>query len=239
MKKFFTNKYTLIVLGVIVLFLLWFLVSLIVKNPIIFPDPFLTIKTLFEMLGDAYIYKCLGSSFLRLIIGFIIGGFLGFIFGIIFSYFKKGVHVFKPTLIAIKAIPTAAIIFLFVALAGYENAPVLIVALVTFPILYESTLAGLSNIPNEYKDELKLSSSNFLHSLIEVKLFFASSYILVGLLTSFALAFKIEIMSEIIAGNTTYGIGVAIKTATQLDAGNMVPVFAYSLFVILLILLIN
>ena len=57
--------------------------------------------------------------------------------------------------------------------------------------------------------------------------------------SSFALSFKIEIMAEIIAGSTKPGLGSAIKYATTSDPSNMVPIFAYSLIAIVIMLIIT
>ena len=137
MKKYFINKYTLSFLGIIVFFLFWTILYLIAgRTEAVFPDPLSTIKEMFIYLGDAYTYKCIWGSFLRMLIGFSIASILGIIVGMIVGNFTNLKYVFNPTIIALKAIPTAAIVFLFLVLAGLKNAPIYVLGIIVFPMVY-------------------------------------------------------------------------------------------------------
>ena len=60
-----------------------------------------------------------------------------------------------------------------------------------------------------------------------------------GIASSFALSLKIEIMAEVITGYTRLGLGSAILSAQRSDPTNMVPVFAYSLVAIVIMLVFD
>ena len=62
---------------------------------------------------------------------------------------------------------------------------------------------------------------------------------MVGVASSFALSLKIEIMAEVITGYTRMGLGSAILAAQRSDPTNMVPVFAYSLVAIVVMLIVD
>lgn len=241
MKKFISSKYFLYIIGTIIFFAIWEIVSLIVHEPImVFPNPIRTFKNAFELLGTEYLYKCLGYTLLRTIIGFLIAFLIALILGTFAGNYPKLQSIFKPTITALKAIPTAAMVFLFLVLVQAKNTPVLIVTLISFPILYEAVLGGISNIDNSVTSALKVDAGeNKLESIFKVKLPMAMPYILVGIASSFALSFKIEIMAEIIAGSTKPGLGSAIKASITNDPSNMVPIFAYSLIAIIFILLVD
>lgn len=240
MKKFISNKYILYIFGVILFILIWFIISLIIKdNVMIFPSPFKTIKEMIKLLSNGYVYKALLSSLLRMIIGFIISFLLAIILGTISGCNKYFKELLKPSITVLKAVPTACLLFLFLVILGAKNAPIVIVTLISFPILYESVVGGFENIDTTLLESLKLEGENRLGNVFKIKLPLAIPYIFVGIASSFALAFKIQIMAEILTGDTRSGIGCAILAAQRNDPTNMVPIFAYSLIAIILVLFID
>ena len=240
MKKFISNKIVLTALGIILFFLIWFLISVIIdETTLIFPGPFKTILESVKLLGTSYLYKCLANSFLRLLIGFLISFVLAGIFGTLSGIFNKLYIILKPSITALKAIPTATLLFLFLVLSGAKNAPIYVVVILAFPILYEAFVGGIANMDKTIEDSIKLEGSNTLKSILKVRVPLAMPYILVGLSSSFALAFKVEIMAEVLSGNTADGLGCAIYAAKVNDPSNMTPIFAWSLIAIVLMLLID
>lgn len=240
MKKFITNKHVLTILGFILFLAIWEIISLIVdQNNIIFPGVFNTFKEMFILLTKPYVYKCLGYSFYRMAIGFVIAFSLAFVLGIIASSHQIIRKLLEPSIVALKSIPTAALVFLFLVITGAKNAPIYMVILVSFPILYESVVGGITNISPSILDASTLDGGNNFKGIFKVKVPLAFPYIVVGLASSFGLAFKIEIMSEIISGDTRYGLGSAILAASKNDPSNMVPIFAYSLIAIIFILIVT
>ena len=240
MKKYFINKYTLSFLGIIVFFAFWTILYLIAgRTEAVFPDPISTIKEMFIYLGDAYTYKCIWGSFLRMFIGFSIASILGIIVGMIVGNFTNLKYVFNPTIIALKAIPTAAIVFLFLVLAGLKNAPIYVVGIIVFPMVYEATVSGYNNIDPDLINTLRVDGKNNLYSNFKIKLPLSFPYIALGLISSFALSFKIEIMAEVISGSSSYGLGRAIQVSYLNSTNGMIPTFAYSLIAIIIMLLVT
>lgn len=240
MKKFITNKYILYLIGVVSLLIIWILLAeLIGDKYLIFPDPWMTFEYFGELLGKNITYRYIGQTLFKLLLGFSFSFILGLIFGIIAGSNKHIAQAFKPIMSVLKSIPTACLVFLFLVISGAKNAPIFIVTLVSFPILYEAILGGFINIDKSLIEATKVDGANFARSLISVRIPQAMPYILVGLASSFALSFKIEIMAEIITGDTRSGLGCAILGAQKSGDGSMVPIFAYSLIAILMILVID
>ena len=240
MKKFTSNKNIAYFVGIIAFLLIWWIISLIInEKTLIFPDPFSTFKKAIEILGSSYVYKCIVHSLLRLLIGFSISLILALVLGIIAgnnSFFKNSL---VPFISFLKSIPTAALVFLFLIILGANNAPIIIVSMISFPVLYESVVAGIENIGEDIKDAIKLESTSTLKKIIKIQIPLMFPYLLVGIASSFALSFKIEIMAEIITGSTKNGLGCAILAAQKNDPTNMLPIFAYSLIAITLMFLIT
>ena len=56
MKKFISNKYFAFSVGIIIIFLAWWIVSLCIEESVmIFPSPLKVIKNTFNILGGSYI----------------------------------------------------------------------------------------------------------------------------------------------------------------------------------------
>lgn len=238
LKKFITNKYLIFLYGTIFVILLWWIISLIFNTTIV-PDPISTFRLAGEYLTEAYTYKSIGKSLLRLVIGFSIAFIIAFVLGLIVSDNEKMYHFFTPLMTFFKAIPTAALVFLFIVLSSQENSPILAVIVIAIPILYEAVVAGLKSCSNEMLDAAKIDGANKISMLLKIQLPNSYSYIVVGLLSAFSLSFKVEIMGEVISGSTESGLGSLIKGMQSSDPSNMEPIFAYSLIAVVLMLLIT
>ncbi len=240
MKSFLKNKYFLSFVGILFFFLLWFVLYFIAgQSQAIFPSPLETFQEMFIYLGDPFTYKCIWGSFSRMLIGFGIASVIGILVGVVVGNFTRLKYVFNPTMIALKAIPTAALTFLFLVLAGLKNAPIYIVVIIVFPIVYEATVAGYSSIDEYVLMSTRVDGASRLKSNLRVRFPLALPTIGLGLISSFALSFKIEIMAEVISGSSSYGLGRAIQNAYINSTNGMVPTFAYSLIAIIVMLLVT
>ena len=240
MKKFISNKYTLFVFGTIFFIALWWIVSLIVDiNEMVVPNPIVTFGESFRLLGILSTWVSIGYSFMRLLIGFLISLIVAFVLASLVYDHERIYHFLTPTMTVLKAIPTAAVVFMFIVISGSSFAPVYVVILICVPILYEAIASGLKNIDQYVIDSTLVDGSNRLKTLFRIRLPIATPYIVVGIVTSFSLSFKVEIMAEVITGSTKNGIGCLIRSAQSIDPTNMTGVFAYSLIAIVLMLIIT
>ena len=240
MKKSITNNLTLYTLGIVLVFVVWFAISLSQgQGNTIFPDPLRVFKTLFEMLGNYKTYQRIGWTMLRTLEGFGIALVGAALLGLLGATVKPIQTVLRPTMIVFKSAPTAAFVFLFFVLFGGQHAPIFVVSLLALPILYESIVAGFNNIPKEIEDSLKVDSGKNIRGLFKVKMPIAMPFFMVGLASSFALSLKTEIMAEIITGSTNAGLGTAIHAYRIIDAGDLTPIFAIALIAIIIILIVD
>ena len=206
---------------------------------LIFPNPIDVFKEMFSLLGSSVTYKWIAFSLLKTLEGFALALLGALIFGSLAGNFPKLQLLFKPFVTVLKSAPTAAFVFLFLVLAGSSDATIFIVIMLAFPILYESVVAGISNISKDVLNALKLETNSFFKPLFKIKIPLALPYILVGLTSSLALSFKTEIMAEIITGNTDNGLGNAIRGYRNLDPTNLTPIFAITLIAIIIVLIVD
>ena len=235
------NKYTLTIVGIGLFFLLWYLIFILAgSNIYVFPDPASTIKEAFSYFSRPYIYKCIWGSLYRMLIGFSIAAVLGIAIGMAVGNYIKIKYVFNPTIIALRSIPTAALVFLLLVLVGFKNASLYIVMVIVFPMVYEATVSGYQNIDKDVLMAMRVDSGNVLANNFKIKLPLSMPYIVVGLTTSFALSFKIEIMAEVITSSSeSYGLGRAIAVAFANQSNGLVSTFAYAFIAIMVMMIVS
>lgn len=240
MKKSIINKNKYYLLGIVFIILIWSVVSLVFdENQMIFPSIFKVAKETINILGKPYTYTCLLFTFVRLIIGFVVALILSIILGTISGLNTKFKYFLSPLVTIIKTIPTASLVFLFLVISGARYAPIHIVVLICFPIIYESVVGGFENSDSYINDVLTLEKGSLLKKIVKIKLPLAFPYINVGIASSIGLSFKIEIMAEVLTGSTTNGLGSSIAFIQRNDPTNMAGIFAYSLICVLISLVID
>ena len=239
MKKLLSKK-IFYFLGILFLLGIWFLISSILdKNSMVFPNPFVTIKRMVELLKEKATYKYLGFSFLRLLIGFSLSFVVAFLLGMIVNDNDRLYNFFKPVITFLKSAPTATFVFIFIILISAKNAPILVVFTVTMPILYESIISALRNTSKDIIAASKVDGAGKLKQLFLIRIPLGIPFITLGLVSTFGMAFKIEIMSEIITGFTNGGIGSMIHNSQLINPTELTDMFAYSLMAIIVVLLVD
>lgn len=240
MKRFITNKFILFSLGILSLVVVWFIFALLFdRNGSIFPSPILTFDRLFVLLGDPYTYTCLLYTFIRMIIGFFSSFALALIFGILAGNHPSLYQFFKPLMVTLKSIPTVTLVFLFIVLFAPKDAPIFVVMLICFPVLYEAIAGGINNVDKQVIEASRIDGASYLKRTIFIKLPLAVPYIIVGMVSSFALSFKIEIMAEVLTGYTRNGLGSVIQFARNDNPSDMSTIFAYALIAIIIMLIVS
>lgn len=240
MKTSTTNKNKYKVYGIILFIFLWQVLAMIVGNDnFILPSFIDTFKEVIKMLSKAYVYKCIFQTLIRMIDGFIIAFVLAFALGSFAGGNEKLELLLSPTMTTLKSIPTASLVYLFLIIVGAKLTPMLIVVLIALPILYEGIVNGVRNTPRDCLDASKLDGCNNMDIIFKIRVPLAKPYIYTGISSSFGLSLKIEIMAEVITGYTRLGLGSAILAAQRSDPLNMVPVFAYSMIAIVLMLIVD
>lgn len=239
--KLITNKYVLTIFGIGLLFLVWYILFLVTGQSIYtFPDPGSVLVKSFDLMSRPYLYKCIGGSLIRMLIGFGVASILAILLGMIVGNYTKLKYVFNPSMVALRSIPTAALVFLILRLAGFANASIYVVMVIVFPMVYEATVSGYQNIDENIQMALKVDSANTLGNNFRVKLPLSFPYIAVGLVSSFALSFKIEIMAEVLTSSSDfYGLGNAISIAFSNQTDGLVSTFAYAFIAVVIMLLVT
>ena len=233
------GKLILTVLGILLVFFLWWIIALAINNNALFPTPIEVIPIFVSLLGEGDVYIALGATLLRLLMSFIISFIIAFILGVIGGLFPIFHTLINPLIIVLRTIPTAAVILIMIVLLKPVIALTLIVFLMMFPILYEAVRGGIYNIDDTIKQSLRLESDVYSpKSIFKVLLPTAMPTISLGVIQSLGLGMKVSIMAEVLVGNPKVkGLGMMIKN--HYNYVEMNYVLALSLIGIILIGLLD
>lgn len=227
----------LTVLGVFFVLGVWWTLSALTDTALI-PSPWAAFSNLATMLTQFSVYQDLWGTLKRLLIGFGLSFVLGSLVGILAGIYKQLQYFLKPLMVTIRTLPTAAVMLIFLALFHFADAPYYIVFLVVFPIAYESMVTGINHIDQGISDSLRIEGERKYRSIFYVRVPLTAPYVLLGIFQSLGLGMKVEIMSEILAGDGRMdGLGIGIKLAY--DAPNYLDMYGYALLAVLLIGLIE
>ena len=231
-----SNKIFLI-LGVVFIFLLWELLSLISQNDFIVPSISNTMKALGEILTKSDTYNILFSTILRLFTSITVCFILALTLAVFSNINERVKYFLKPLISLLKTLPVATIIIMLLVMIGRSIAPYFIVGLVVLPLIYESVLNALETIDKDIIDEVKMVSSGKDFTVLKrIYLPLITPYLLTSLIQAFGLGLKVLVMAEFIA-ETKNSIGEVIRFYKNEALTEYV--FAWTIILVLFILLID
>lgn len=239
-SKVLNKLYSLffILIGVFLIFLTLHLLHIYSGNPIVFPS----IREIFfafsYSLGLIETYIAIGYTLLRTFLSLLISFLIAFILGILAALFHKIDLILKPFVSMCKCIPIPCFVFIIFVYFPLNKllGSIIIVFMVIFPIMYEGVKSGINNIDQSIVESLKLEGFYRKNSIFKVLIPLSLPYILVSFLTSFGLALKVEITSEVLMNSLTLkGIGRMLYLAYTTN--NFVDIYAL-VFIILIIFII-
>ncbi|MFJ7855962.1 ABC transporter permease subunit [Peribacillus frigoritolerans] len=213
-NRLFIRKFTPWLLP-IVLIIIWFLLSnngSISKKILPVPqEVFIAFKNLL-LSGDIFLH--VGISFKRALIGFLIGGGLGILLGVINGLFPIADRFLDTTIQMFRNIPHLALLPLVVIWFGIgEQSKIFLVTIgVLFPI-YVNTVHGIRSVDRELIEMGKVYGLSPLHLFTKVILPGASPSILVGIRYALGVMWLTLIVAETIA--TDSGIGYLAMNARE------------------------
>lgn len=207
------------VLPVFVLLLWEFLSIGGIISPTTLPAPTDVVKTGIVMIGTGELTGSLLISLYRAVAGFLIGGSIGFLLGVLNGFFKLSDLFLDTSVQMLRNIPHLALIPLVILWFGIgETSKVFLVALgALFPI-YINTYHGIRSVD---KDLIEMGKS---YGLSGASLFFnvvfpgALSSILVGVRYALGVMWTTLIVAETIASNSGIGyLSMNAREFMQLD----------------------
>lgn len=224
-------------LGILFFIGLWYLISALTSTFLI-PYPHQTFIRAIELLGISNTYSALWGSLSRILVSLSISSSLGIILGVLSGLFESFKHFMRPTISILRSLPTSAIVLILIIYTKNELTAMILVSLMITPLMYQAAQSGTEAIKKAYLFPLRLEGIYKWNSIVKVIVPLSLRFILLGIVQSIGLAMKVEVMAEIVIGNTKMtGIGVSIFRAYR-DV-NMVDLTANCTIIILIIIAIE
>ena len=188
---------------------IWEIASLIIGRPLFFPSPIDVFIRLCELLITKDFLIGILFSLGRVGLGIIIAIVLGFISAVLCSFWHIAYEILFPLVSVIKSTPVASFIILIWIFIGNNATPVVISALMVFPIVFANIYQGMKSVDTgllEVCKAYRIPKKKMIKSLYvpTVTPFFTSA-----LLSSIGLGWKAGIAAEVLC-TPVKSIGKAI-----------------------------
>ncbi|WP_332690888.1 ABC transporter permease [Halalkalibacter lacteus] len=210
----------------IIMLITWeFVVQVKGISKIILPAPTTIAANLFQHFQSGYFYPHIIATAFEVFGGFFIGAILGIGLGFLVAQSKTTQEILQPYIIASQAMPKLALAPLLVLWFGFGYTPkIIIVALVCFFPLFESTVTGLSHVSREKLALFQSLKATRFQTLRKLRLPTAMPFIFSGLRVAVVLSVVGAVISEFIGANKGLG-ALIIASQGMLDTTLMFSVF--------------
>ncbi|HAX72046.1 MAG TPA: ABC transporter permease [Firmicutes bacterium] len=206
--------------------------SIVVDKPIVLPRSLAIFEALVEIIISSEFLFIVWATVARTWLAFGLMIILSLGLGVLAGY-HKGVRLFlEPVVTFVRSVPTISVMIIFLMWFGRDVGPIYIISFVVFPILYEFVLGAFSMVSDELVDVCHLFGSRGVEKFKALYYPHLLFQLRGGIKATLGLAFKVSVMSEVLA-QTPRGIGQALNVEkTYL---NMAGVFAWTLILIALV----
>jgi NitT/TauT family transport system permease protein len=209
----------------------WQLLSVSIGQEILMVSPVSTFLTLARLMGTAEFYLSVGNTFGRIGLGFLIALVLGAALGVLSRFVKGARALLAPPMAAVKATPIASFVILMLIWVSARDLSVFISFLMALPLIYESTLSGLTGADKkllEMADVFGLGAGRRARAIYAPA---ALPYLLAACRSAMGICWKAGVAAEVI-GQPAKSIGDALYRAKLFLATD--ELFAWTTAVVLL-----
>ncbi|MFF2016874.1 ABC transporter permease [Paenibacillus sp. NPDC058177] len=182
--------------------------------PQLLPTPLKIGRSFIDLLSSGVLLSNIGISIYRALIGFLIGGGLGIVFGLLVGFYKKTEWTLDPTLQMIRTVPHLAIMPLFILWFGFgEFSKVLLIAMGAFFPIYLNTYMGIRSVDSKLFEVSRILEFSRFKQITRLILPAAMPNLLLGIRLSLGTAWLSLIVAELMGANA--GVGYMISDARQ------------------------
>jgi sulfonate transport system permease protein len=191
------------------------------------PTPLVIAAAFKKLLISGELWVHLRISLIRASSGFLVGGGLGLVFGIIIGLFRKTERILDPTIQILRLIPHLAVAPLIILWFGFdETSKIVIIANGCFFPLYVNAFLGIRNVDNKLFEVSKVLQFNRFKQITRLILPAAMPNIFLGVRISMGVAWIGLVVAELIGSQS--GVGFLILQAKQ---DSDVPVIFVGIFI--------
>lgn len=189
--------------------IIWQIVAICVNNSIFFASPVAVCKSLVSLMHTKNYYFSIFNSLVRILAGFT----ASFIIGFIFAFLAYEIEIIKdfiyPLILLLRSVPVAAVVVIISMVAGSDMLSFYVTFMVSFPLVYQNIIEGLTKQDKKMLELAKVYRLNFLSRFINIYLPNVYSHISGAIKTGLGMSFKSGVAAEIIV-MTKDSIGLGI-----------------------------
>jgi NitT/TauT family transport system permease protein len=205
----------------------WQIVPPLIDAEFFLSTPHEILRSFWGWIIDGTLWFHAGITALEAGAGFLIGGTLGLICGLILGRFPTAADVADPFLTALYSIPKVALAPLFILWFGIGlGMKIIMAASVVFFLVFLNTLTGVREVSREQTTLLALMGAKPHHILLKVVIPSAIVWVFAGLRLSVPYALIGAIVGEIIASNRGLGYLITRSAASFDTAGTFAALIA-------------
>lgn len=185
-------------------------------STMLFPTPVMIFDAFTNLITSGQLSQHFQISMTRVLFGFLIGGGLGLLFGVLVGLSKPAEKALDPTVQMIRMIPHLAVAPLFILWLGIgEESKVLLIAKGAFFPLYINTYLGIRSVDNKLIEVARILRFNRFKLVRLLVIPSAVPNILLGLRLSLGVSWMGLVVAELMAA--TSGIGYLMSDARQFN----------------------
>jgi NitT/TauT family transport system permease protein len=193
----------------------WQLSSGRLIDPLFVSSPEAVASRLWRWIVNGTLVNHLSITLYATVLGFAIGGAIGFVLGLLFGRYKFVAEVFDPYISALYSIPKIALAPLFIIWFGIGiESKIAVSASIVFFVIFLNTFAGVRDVNPIFVNSTRIMGGNEADVLRFVIVPSAASWVITGLKVSVPYALVGTVIGEFMSANR--GIGFLISQATGL-----------------------
>lgn len=177
----------------------WIIAYRAIANDYLFPSVGDAFSSCFALLRSGSFYAAFGNTLLRTLVSFAVSFLCALVFSVA-SYMIAAVRgVLKPIMAVIRTVPTMAVILLLLIWTNPKTAPVIVTALVSFPMLYASFLSSLDAVDPDLKQMSRVYCLSFKDKIFSMYLPLSAPYVFGEAGSQFSFALKVMVSAEVLS----------------------------------------
>ncbi len=193
-------------------------------------------EVFFSWVADGSLFFHAGITATEAFAGFLLGGTMGVVVGLILGRMVRLAEVVDPFITAFYSLPKLALAPLFILWLGIGmDMKIVFTATIVFFLVFLNTYTGVRNVSRELVAILRLMGANERHVLTKVIIPSAITWVFAGLRISVPYALVGAVVGELVASNRGLGYLLA-HSAGRFDTAG---VFAALVAIVILSALLN
>ena len=195
------------------------------------PYPWDVAKALWRLMGEATFWTAVGTSLLRIVVGFALALLIGVVTAMLTSRFGALHALLSPVLSVVRAAPVASFIFVAFLWIKAEEMPAFIAFLMVVPLVWENVRQGILHTDQKLLEMAQVFRLSRWERLCYIRFPALRPYLQAAVSTGFGFAWKAGVAAEILCWPND-SIGYHIAAAKNLV--ETADVFAWTAVVVVL-----